>query len=133
MDLEPQLGGGCSEATGSGGDSTQGAQVGTPPQGASPGRSRKTIYNLQVASASRLHTPQRDEGQGVGSSEKVGVCVPHSETQASQGTMLEEVCSGLTRGPYKIVSFSFPDGQSEPSHNAGGFISKGYGGSWTKA
>lgn len=96
VDLEPQLGGGCSEMTGSGGDSTQGAQAGTPPQGAIPGRSRKTVYNLQVASASRLHTPQRDEGQGVGSSEKVGVCVPHSETQASQGTMLEEVCSGLT-------------------------------------
>ena len=56
----------------------------------------RNSLNLQVASASRLHTPQRDEGQGVGSSENVGVCVPHSETQASQGTVLEEVCSGLT-------------------------------------
>lgn len=73
-----------------------GAQAGTPPRGAIPGRSQDTVDSLQVAFASGLHTPQRDEGQGVGSSEKVGVFVPHSETQASQGTVLEEVCSGLT-------------------------------------
>lgn len=96
VDLEPQLGGGCSETKGQEMTASSGAQAGTPPQGAIPGRSRDTVYSLQVAFASRLHTPQRDGGQGVGSSEKMGVFVPHSETQASQGTVLEEVCSGLT-------------------------------------
>ena len=43
VDLEPQLRGGHSETTGSGGDSTQGAQAGTPPRGAIPRRSRETV------------------------------------------------------------------------------------------
>ena len=96
VDLEPQLGGGMLRDEGVRRRQHPAGRRRESPRGAIPGRFRDTVYSLQVAFASGLHTPQRDEGQGVGSSEKVGVFVPHSETPASQGTVLEEVCSGLT-------------------------------------
>ena len=43
VDLEPQLGGGCSETKGQEMTAPSGAQAGTPPQGAIPGRSRDTV------------------------------------------------------------------------------------------